>query len=325
MKRFLRLCLRALLTVVVLLTVLAVLFAWFVYTPAASLPPLSGSLKRTTIDVNGLQRTYLTYIPQQLPNGAPLVLVLHGSGGGGAQMRAETGYGFDRMADQHAFAVVYPYANEGYWDACNVVGSVSSGALDDVAFLSTVVDRLVGEIGVDPQRVFAAGSSRGGSMALRLALEAPQKFRAVAAVSANLAAPENFKCKPAGNRTPSVMIMNGTDDPLVPFGGGQVSLFGLLYKNGNVLSSRDSAQYFADLNRIAARAETRATAMSDDVSVERVLWRDDAKVEVELVAIHGAGHGIPQPYRRRPRILGPSPAQPNGVEVIWEFFARQRP
>ena len=37
------------------------------------------------------------------------------------------------------------------------------------------------------------------------------------------------------------------------------------------------------------------------------------------------GHGIPQPYRRGPRLLGPSPKEPNGPEVIWAFFERQRP
>jgi polyhydroxybutyrate depolymerase len=55
-----------------------------------------------------------------------------------------------------------------------------------------------------------------------------------------------------------------------------------------------------------------------------VLWRNDSKVEVELVAIHGGGHGIPQPYRRHPRLLGPSPKEPNGPDMIWDFFERQR-
>jgi polyhydroxybutyrate depolymerase len=66
-------------------------------------------------------------------------------------------------------------------------------------------------------------------------------------VSANVPAPENFKCKPAGQGTSSVMIMNGTEDPLVPFDGGSVSLFGLFYRIGKVRSSRESGQYFADL------------------------------------------------------------------------------
>ena len=161
-------------------------------------------------------------------------------------------------------------------------------------------------------------------MAFRLALEAPSRFRAVAAVSSNVPTPENLKCKPAGHGTSSVMIMNGTDDPLVPFDGGSVSLFGLFYRMGKVRSARKSGQYFADLNHITGTPESNETRVADGVRVEQVLWRNNSNAEVELVAIHGGGHGIPQPYRRHPRLLGPSPTEPNGPAVIWAFFERQR-
>ena len=331
-RRFLRFLLRALIVVVAFVVVLVALFAYFAYTPFSAVPRLSGTVTKGTITVAGLTRTYSTYVPRELPKGAPLVVVMHGSGENGARIRVETGYGFDRLADEHHFAIAYPNAYEGYWDVCSIVGAIRANGrnVDDVAFLSALADKLRTEIGVDRDRVFAAGSSRGGSMALRLALEAPSRFRAVAAVSANVPAPENFKCKPAGHGTSSVMIMNGTDDPLVPFNGGNVSLFGLFYRNGKVLSSRASGQYFADLNKITGPPATSDTQMAGGVHVERVLWRNDSSVndsnvEVELVAVHGAGHGIPQPYRRRPRLLGPSPMELNGPEVIWAFFERQRP
>ena len=141
------------------------------------------------------------------------------------------------------------------------------------------------------------------------------------------------------------MIMNGTDDPLVPFAGGEVNLLGLFYKGGNVRSSRESGQYFADRNQLTGTPDTKSTAVADGVSVEQVLWHKAAKnmaanstaanntdandsgtrAEVELVAIHGGGHGLPQAYWRRPRLLGPSPMAPDGPAVIWAFFARQRP
>jgi polyhydroxybutyrate depolymerase len=331
MKRVLRVLRFCLLSVVVIVVLCGALFGYFVYSPAPEAPHLSGTLTKETIEVDGLTRTYRTYVPQGLAKGAPLVVVMHGSGENGAQMRIETGYGFDRTADAHGFAVVYPNAYEGDWEACSIVGRLSTKGLtiDDVGFLTRLIGKVSREIGVDSGRVFAAGSSRGGSMAIRLALEAPSRFRAVAAVSASVPAPENFRCQPAG-RSPSIMIMNGTEDPLVPFEGGKVSLFGLFYKNGKVRSSRDSAQYFADLNHIAGAPTTHETNVADGVRVEQVLWRNDLKVEVELIAIHGGGHGIPQPYQRRPRIvgpllLGPSPKEPNGPDVIWAFFERQRP
>jgi polyhydroxybutyrate depolymerase len=193
-----------------------------------------------------------------------------------------------------------------------------------VGFLTGMLDKLITEIGVDRGRVFATGVSRGGHMAFRLALEAPSRFRAVAAVAANVPVPDNFKCKPAGNGTSSVMIMNGTKDPLNPFDGGEVKLFGL-FRRGKVRSSRESGQYFADLNGITGAPERNETHVTAGDHVEQVLWRNGSNVEVELIAIHGGGHGIPQPYSRYPRILGPTPKEPNGPAVIWAFFERQRP
>ena len=327
MRRLLRFLLRTLIVLVACVVVLVALFAYFAYTPSSAVPQLSGTLTKGTISVARLTRTYSTYVPRELATGAPLVVVMHGAGESGARMRIETGYAFERLADEHGFAVVYPNAYQGYWDVCTVAGDISANGLnvDDVGFLVGMVDKLVSELSADPNRVFAAGSSRGGFMAFRLALEAPSRFRAVAAASANVPSPENFKCKATGQGTPSVMIMNGTDDPLVPFDGGSVSLFGLFYRLGKVRSSRESGQYFADLNHITGTPERNETQVADGVRVEQVLWRNNSNVEVELVAIHGGGHGIPQPYRRHPRLLGPSPTEPNGPEVIWAFFERQRP
>ena len=319
--RFLRFCLLSLIVVVVLA---GALFAYFVYSPDPEVPRLSGTLAKGSIDVGGVKRTYLSYVPRGLANGAPLLLVMHGSGENGARIRIETGYGFERLADEHGFAVVYPDSYSFDWNDCGKIGdyTVNGREVDDVGLLVALADKLISEIGVDRNRVFATGVSAGGFMSLRLALEAPSRFRAVAAVAASVPTPENFKCKPAGTGT-SVMIMNGTKDPLVPFGGGEVNLLGWFYKGGNVRPARESAQYYADVNQLAGTPETNQTVVAG-VTVEQVLWGKDSKTEVELLAIHDGGHGLPQPYFRRPRLLGPSPMAPDGPAIIWEFFARQR-
>src|SRR5579864_2776816 len=165
----------------VVVVALGALFGYFVYSPAPEVPRLSGTLTPGTIEVGGRTRTYLTYVPLGLTKGAPVVVVMHGSGQNGEQMRKWTGYGFERLADERGFAVVYPDGYEGYWNACNIVGDYSANKLniDDVGFLTGMVEKLITEIGVDPARVFAAGISRGGHMAFRLALEAPSRFLAV--------------------------------------------------------------------------------------------------------------------------------------------------
>jgi polyhydroxybutyrate depolymerase len=300
------------------------LLFYLLWTPAPAMPHLSGTLSRGAIQVAGLERTYSLYTPRNLAPGAPLVIAMHGSDGTGARMRIATGYGFERLADQYGFAVVYPNAFEGNWNACNIQGDYSANRLnvDDVGFLTALVDKIATEVGIDRSRAFAIGISRGGQMAYRLAVEAPSHFRAVAAVAANVPTPENFKCSRRAVGATSIMIMNGVEDPLNPFNGGEVQLFGL-YRRGHVRSSRASGQYFADLNHIAGAPTTSELQFAEGVSVEDVRWRSDGPIQVELIGIHGSGHGIPQPYGRGPRLLGPSPREPNGPALIWSFFERQ--
>ncbi|HRZ59186.1 MAG TPA: PHB depolymerase family esterase [Rubrivivax sp.] len=325
MKRILRFLLFGLFSLLALAVLGAALFAFFLYTPEPEPPQLSGTLSKATLEVAGVTRSYRTYVPKGLPKGAPLVLVMHGSGEGPQSIRVGTGYGFERLADQHGFAVVYPKSFGFDWNDCSSIGdtAVNGVRADDAGFLAALVDKLVGEIGVDPKRVFATGVSNGGSMALRLALEHPKRYRAVAAALANVPAPQNFQCQPVA-QTPSVMILNGTEDPLVPFDGGEINLLGLFYKGGKVISSTASAQYFADRNAIAGQPQVNLTQTAQGTRVEHARWQAaDGRTEVELVTLHGAGHGLPQPWARRPRLLGPSPMEPNGPALIWDFFERQ--
>jgi polyhydroxybutyrate depolymerase len=325
MNRLKRFLLRSLLAFLGVLAVLAALVGYFIYTPAPERPPLSGTLSEGTMEVAGQIRRYRAYVPRDLPKGAPLVLVMHGSGEGPLAVREGTGYGFERLADQHGFAVVYPKSFGFDWNDCSSISNTAVDGVraDDAGFLDALVDKLVGEWGVDPGRVFAAGISNGGSMAMRLALENPTRYRAVAAALANVPAPQEFQCQPAA-QTPSIMILNGTEDPLVPYAGGEINLLGLFYKGGQVISSTASAQYFADRNAIAGKPQVTLTQTAQGARVEHARWQaTDGRIEVELVTLHGAGHVLPQPWARRPRLLGPAPAEPNGPALIWAFFDRQ--
>jgi len=314
-----------LLCLTLVITLCAALFAYFVYTPEPEMPALTGKLTKATLEVKGETYTYRLYQPKDLAKGAPLVMVLHGSGQNGAQIRTETGYGFERLADQHQFAVVYPTGKSFDWNDCSKTGDflVNGRELDDVHYLNTLVDRLIADHGFDQRRVFATGVSAGGFMSLRLALESPARFRAVAAVSANVPVADNFKCKPVAQGA-SVMMMNGTEDTIVPYAGGEVELWGMFFQNGQVRSSEESAQFFVAQNQLPLNAK-RDVPLPAAKHVQRIQWRNDGRYEVELVTILGGGHGMPQPYWQRPRILGPSSMQPNGPELIWEFFARQKP
>src|SRR6185295_19551793 len=102
---FVRLLLWSLAGLGIIMTLGAGLFFYLVWTPAPAIPHLSGTFTRSAIQVANLTRTYSLYTPRNLPRDAPLVVALHGSDGNAARLRTATGYGFDRLADQHGFAV----------------------------------------------------------------------------------------------------------------------------------------------------------------------------------------------------------------------------
>ena len=309
--------------VALLLVALALAYGYLLYTPDPELPQLSGQLDSKSIEHGGLTRTYLLYMPADLKPGSPLVFALHGSMGNPEQMRVATGYGFERLADEHGFAVVYPQGYKNYWNDCRTEAPFETSRLniDDVGFLRSVIAKLHDGILIDPKRVYAMGISNGGHMAYRLALEAPAAFAAVAACAANLPTDANCKCSKSGKPV-SVLIMNGTEDPINPFEGGEVSLFGV-GNRGSVLSAWDSFEYFLKLNGLYSEdlAPNPGKGIIKDGG-NIATYPDEGGPAAALYVVRGAGHVIPQPWWRYPRLLGFTPKTPNGPEEMWKFFAR---
>jgi polyhydroxybutyrate depolymerase len=291
-------------------------------------PALGGVLRRASIRVGDRERTYAFYAPPSLPDNAPLLFALHGSGGDGEQIREMTGYRFDQLAEREGFVVVYPDGFGHNWDDCRKVASYPARALhiDDVGFIRALIERFRESHHVDPARVFAMGYSNGGQMSYRLALEMPDRVLSVAAVSAGLPTPENEDCSPSGKPV-SVLIMNGTVDPINPYAGGRVTFFGS-GDRGTVLSSVESARYFAGLAGVTGAPSVERVGAGDaSLWLERSTWGSPAAasgVEVVLDTIHGGGHTVPQAVVRYPRIVGPTYAGLDGPAEMWSFFARQR-
>ncbi|MBW6523113.1 prolyl oligopeptidase family serine peptidase [Sphingomonas sp. RHCKR47] len=119
----------------------------------------------------------------------PLVLLLHGSTGTGADILRESGLA--ATADRHGFVIAAPNggiaAGNGYvWNipgVPTVSGTMpAADARDDVAYLTQLIDRLVATGCVDPARVYATGLSGGGRMTSWLGCVAARRFAAIAPV-----------------------------------------------------------------------------------------------------------------------------------------------
>src|SRR5262245_26318641 len=136
----------------------------------------------------------------------PLVVVFHGAGGTGEDIRSEMQ--LEGPADGGAI-FVYPNAARGTWD----IGERTS----DPSMVSTLIQRIAGLYCVDPQRLYAAGFSAGAVFTLFLGCNVPDTFRAVGSV-AGTDNRFNVSCCQPGL---SAIFIHGTADDAIPFASGQ--------------------------------------------------------------------------------------------------------
>src|SRR5690606_38407289 len=271
---------KVLLPLLLLAALVAGLYGYYLHAPRPDVPALSASVQQGRIKVGSLSRDYLYYVPAGLPAGAPLLLALHGSLQNAGDMRTYSAYQFERLADEHGFIVVYPQGYKGNWNDCRSTADYPARAenLDDVGLIEALVRHFAAAHQADPHRAFLVGYSNGGHLGLRIALERPQLLAGVAAVAASLPTPDNLACQTVEGATP-VLFMNGTRDPINPFNGGRVTLFGF-GDRGTVRSSYESALFFA---RRAGHAE------SDMRRAEAWSAADEPAQRVELDRWQAAG------------------------------------
>lgn len=321
MRRFLKIASWSIATAVAAFAAFAFWASQHSYPPA---PELSGRIEHGALEHGGRTRTWIAYVPAKPAPSPALVIALHSSMSTGQQARVSYGYDFDRLADQQGFIAVYPQGYEGHWNDCKVKGPYAAKRenIDDVGFLHALVDKLVKDHDVDRARVYVTGVSNGGSMTLCLAFQTPEFARAYAAVVASVPTPENMAATPK-NEPVSVLLMNGTDDPINPWRGGDVVLWPLLANRGPVLSAQASVDYFRQLAGLegAPRVTSFPDRDPDDGStVERSLWSAPGKRSVALYAVRGGGHSVPHPAMHGWRLLGHSNRDIHAANEIWEFF-----
>ena len=281
---------------------------------------ISSTIQRDTILVDGRIRHYLAYIPDNLPLNVPLLFVFHGSLGCPQQMRELTAYRFERLADQHKFIVIYPEGFGAHWNDCRKQAKYSARTqhIDDVGFIRRLVARFHTRYKINLARVYAMGYSNGGHMAYRLGLEAADLIAGIAVVSANLPELDNLDCQ-INDKPLSVMIMNGTADPINPYNGGVVTIFGF-GNRGKVISSLSTATWFAQYNKAKRIQKSEHIPHPGMLWAERSIWNAPSGKKVELVTIHGGGHTIPHSTPIPVGLLGLTYTKMDGPAEIWNFF-----
>jgi len=287
----------------------------------------SGGDSACSMEFRGLKRTYRLHRPAAGGSPLPLVIVLHGGGGTGEGMIKLTGGGFDRLADRDRFLAVYPDGVGKNWNDGRSPEETRyrthTENIDDVGFISALIDSLVRKQNADPHSVYVTGISNGGMMSYRLACEIPEKIAAAAPVAGSI--PRNLfgRCSPS--RPVSILAINNIDDRLMPWDGGSVTgPFGV-NKLGAVLSVSEVIGFWVDEDACSPTPVVTDEPDRDPEDGTRVRREEYGGgtdgTEVILYAVEGGGHTWPGGSQYLPAwIIGRTSRDIDATTLIWDFF-----
>ena len=275
---------------------------------------------RCIISVNGVKREYLVYKPSSLAPKSkyPLVLDFHGGGGNASGM--EKSFGFDDFADEKKFIVVYPEGLNKGWNDGRTEGKARHTG-EDVAFINLLIDRLTREDNVDSSRVYAAGISNGAFFSIYLACKLDGKLRAIAAVCGNIL--EDNSDSFALPKPISLLLINGTGDPLVKYEGG--AILSERSNRGRSMSTDFTITKWLRADNINVQPVKEPIPdidRNDGCTATKYIY-SDAKdsLSVVLIKIDNGGHTWPGGKQYLPKfIIGKVCRDFDASEVIWNFF-----
>ena len=153
-----------------------------------------------TVELDGVDREYLVYVPPNVSRPAPVVFMFHGSSGTGRQFLNSSGW--REQADLEGFVAVFPTGlryrvlDSGLrvtkWNTFTLEEEVDLEELppgypedspmpaNDVGFVDLMLADLTDELPIDTRRIYASGFSNGASFAARLSVDRGTVFAAAA-------------------------------------------------------------------------------------------------------------------------------------------------
>jgi polyhydroxybutyrate depolymerase len=175
----------------------------------------------------------------------PLVFVFHG--GNGTSVGTMHLSRFNEVADRENFIVVYPQGIGRSWNDGRItqVSQAHRDNVDDLAFFDALLEKLSKGNRIDPKRIYATGISNGGIFSHYLAGNRSGKVAAIAPIVGGIAEPYASRFKP--EHPVSILIIQGSADPLVPYEGGKIG--GGDGKNrGSVIATDATVQLWVKAN-----------------------------------------------------------------------------
>jgi polyhydroxybutyrate depolymerase len=270
-----------------------------------------------------MTRTFIVHVPPgfDAKSKVPVVFMLHGAGGSGAGAMPETGW--DAKSDREGFIAVFPdgtsphpllparfLLNPRLWNDGSGRGAIGVEHVDDLGFISKMIDFVEARYSADPARIYCTGFSNGASMTFSVGLNLSNRIAAIAPVAGHLWEREKQLAYPV-----PLLYIVGTADPFNPLGGGKVNLpFEKIQDRPPVEDS------LKEWERMLGCGPEVQTARGNGFM--EITYNECAKGgEVEYYTVKDLGHVWPGGKSRLPeKFVGKPSDNLNATDVIWDFF-----
>lgn len=271
------------------LLVIATAAACSTSSPDDDTPSPGGSTSGVTLDLDG--RPFRLHVPSghDPATKMPLVVLLHGYTSNSTEI--EDYFQLAGEADRRGFLVALPEGTvdarkDRFWNATTSCCDFYRSGVDDSGYLRRLLDTVAAKYPVDPARVYFAGHSNGGFMALRMACEHADRITAVVSL-AGAATADPTQCRPS--RPVTVLQIHGTADRTIFYAGGHPSR--------PYPSAEGTVAMWRDLNGCADRLDTSAPPLDLDSTLDGAettisSWHEGCRdgTRAELWTIQDAGH-----------------------------------
>ena len=286
------------------------------------------SERAETLEHQSLTRHYLLRLPGGATGSRPLVIGLHGLSDA-PDWRDRIGglrawWRMDAVADREGFVLAYPAAVSGRWSYSDQRPLPIPGRaelVDDLGFLSALIDRLVARGIADPARVFVAGASRGGLMAWSMACALSEQIAAAAPLITGMTDGQLPGCRPT-RRVP-LLALAGTRDRTQIYDGW-------IYPTYRLLSVPETMEFWRRLYGCTGQVGRALPHRepSDLTRVSQVEWTGCAAGgALRLYRVEGGGHQLPSltPMADPPDWAGAQNRDIETAEEVWRFFSDLAP
>ena len=286
-----------------------------------------GQMTTVHLQVQGRDRTFLVYVPAgaaTAPGATPdaktpaqaLLIALHGRFGTGSGMVRLAD--FRPLADREGIILVYPDGIDRSWNDGRLKTPAHEKGIDDVAFIGHLMDYMITHYPVDSTRMYVTGMSNGGFMTSRLGCTLSQRIAAIAVVAASV--DRDPPCTPA--LPLPVMYIHGTDDPIVPYEGGEIKRGSGAYIDSQQQAlDRWSAVDGCDKN---PRTTTLRDSVGDGTTIKTSVYTNPSTgIEVVGITVVHGGHTWPGGWPYLPKgLIGITSRNLDANEAIWAFFRK---